>query len=100
MAYKIVWTEEARSAYRQIIQYLETYFFDKEIIRFIEHTLRKITFIESNPRMYRRSQKANNIHYTNILRRILLVYRVMPRKKVVQINLFWDGRRNPKKFRY
>ena len=100
MAYKIVWTEEARSAYRQTIEYLETYFSDKEIIRFTKHTLRKIAFIESNPRTYRRSQKANNIHYTNILRRVLLVYRVMPHKKVVQIILFWDGRRNPKKFKY
>lgn len=100
MAYEVIWTDETRKTYRQIIDYLEIYFSYKEIIRFIEHTLRKIAFIESNPGMYRRSQKASNVYYTNILRRVLLVYRVMPRKKVVQKIVFWDGRRNPKKFKY
>jgi hypothetical protein len=45
MACKVIWTEEARNAFRQIISYLEQNFSEKEIIRFIEHTGKKIAFL-------------------------------------------------------
>jgi len=75
MAYKITWFDEAITSFETSNDYLKTYFTDKEISKFIEATSDKLRLIENNPNSYRRSSPFNNIYYTNILRKVILVYR-------------------------
>ena len=100
MAYKVKWSDEAIISFEGSIKYLETNFSNREINNFIKATNDKIKFIESNPLMYRKSSRTDNIHYTNILGKVILVYRIKPRFKVVELIHFWDGRQNPKDLRY
>jgi plasmid stabilization system protein ParE len=99
MAFKVIWTEEAIKSFESVIDYLQTYFTEKEIAKLVNATNDKIGFIEINPLMYRKSRRFKNLHYTNILRKVILVYRFNPRLKVVELIHFWDGRQDPKKFK-
>lgn len=99
MAYEVVWTKEAEISFQQIVDYLTTNFTEKEVTRLVNTTQDKITLIQFNPYSYRKSGKFRNIHYTIILRKTLLVYKIKPRLKMVELIHFWDGRQNPKKFR-
>ncbi len=99
MAYEIIWSDEAIYSFDKRIKYLEINFSEKEIIRFAKATLKKLELIEANPGAYRKSSRNTNIHYTNILGRVILVYRVKPRAKIVELIHFWDGRQNFGRFR-
>lgn len=100
MAYEIVWTPEARRTFFGVIEYLQTSFSEREINRFVERCDMKIDLIITNPNIYRRSSKVSNVHFSNILGKVLIVYQVMPRKKQIVIIKFWDGRQNPNDFKY
>lgn len=99
MAYEIRWSDEAAISLQSSLDYVESHFTTKEITRFINAVDSKIKLIEFNPFMYRRSSRFPGLHYTNILGKVLLVYRVMPKQKIVELIHFWDGRQNPEKFK-
>lgn len=99
MAYKIVWSNEAAISFQASLDYLESRFTSKEIMRFINATNEKIKLIEFDPFMYRKSSRFQSLRYTNVLGKVLLVYRVRPKQKIVELIHFWDGRQNPKKFK-
>lgn len=67
MAYKIVWTNEAAISFQASLDYLESRFTSKEIIRFINAANEKIKLIEFDPFMYRKSSRFQSLRYTNVL---------------------------------
>jgi plasmid stabilization system protein ParE len=99
MAYKVIWSDEAITSFESSIKYLETNFSGREINNFTKATNDKVRLIGINPLMYRKSSRHSDIHYTNILGKVILVYRIQPRTKVVELIHFWDGRQNPKRFK-
>lgn len=99
MACKVVWSDEAINSFEIIIDYLKTNFTEKEILSFIKATNDKLRLIENNPLMCRQSLRFRNVHFTNILQKVILVYRFKPHSQVAELIHFWDGRRNPKRFR-
>lgn len=99
MVKEIIWTERAHRSSENIIDYLLTYFSEREVSRFISKVNDKIGFIASNPRMYPPAVKRKNIHSTSILRRTKMFYQYYPRKKSIAILLFWDMRQDPKRLK-
>jgi plasmid stabilization system protein ParE len=98
MAYQIIWTDEAKDSFQYIIDYLQYKFTDREVTRFILAFEAKINLIKMSPDSYRRSKHSSNVHYTNILRKTILVYRIKQDAGFVELIHFWDARRNPDLF--
>ena len=71
-----------------------------EIRNFIKQTNLKITSIELNPKLYRRSEKYPRIRRVSINKNITLFYRYFPTKKEVTLLTFWNTNQDPKKLKY
>ena len=97
MVKEVVWTDEAVSAFRIIIQYLESEWSKAEVIAFITATDRIIDYISERPRMFRKTG-IRNVHEAMITPHNLLIYRI--KGSSIQLITFWDTRRNPKRKKF
>ena len=93
----IYWTPTARKTYFRLLDYLETTWTEKEIQNFINEVENLLDQIAKNPEMFKMSGKKKNIRKGFITKHIALYYRVMPKKKELQLLLFWDNRQDPNK---
>lgn len=91
------WTPEAITTFDGIINYLEKYWSEKEVDKFILATDRVIRFISVFPRMFRSTNK-KNIHEALVTSHNLLIYKVCPTH--IDILTFWDTRQYPLKKKY
>ena len=88
MAIIIKWSDEARKTFDDNINYLIKEWGENEIRNFIKQTNLKITSIELNPKLYRRSEKYPRIRRVSINKNITLFYRYFPTKKEVTLLTF------------
>lgn len=100
MAIIIKWSDEARKTFDDNINYLIKEWGENEIRNFIKQTNLKITSIELNPKLYRRSEKYPRIRRVSINKNITLFYRYFPTKKEVTLLTFWNTNQDPKKLKY
>jgi plasmid stabilization system protein ParE len=96
----IKWSDEARKTFDDNINYLIKEWGENEIRNFIKQTNLKITSIELNPKLYRRSEKYPRIRRVSINKNITLFYRYFPTKKEVTLLTFWNTNQDPKKLKY
>jgi plasmid stabilization system protein ParE len=94
MAYKIIWLPVAEKRYDEIIGYLQENWTDKEIANFIARTEEVLEVIQTNPDIYRRSEK-RDIRQALITKHNLLLYR--KRSNKIELITFFDTRQNPSK---
>jgi len=94
---KISWTPTARKTYFHVLDYLEKTWTDREIQNFINEVENLLDMIAKNPKMFEKSGKKKNIRKGFITKHNTLYYRVMPKKKELQLLLFWDNRQDLKK---
>lgn len=94
---RISWTPRARSTYFDILDYLENAWTEREIKNFITEVEHLLNQIKENPDMFEKSEKMKNIRKGFISKHNTLYYRVRPRKKEVQLLLFWNNRMDPGK---
>jgi plasmid stabilization system protein ParE len=94
MAKVVIWTPEAEETFDSVIEYLERRWTENEIDQFINSTNKIINLISEHPRMYRKTNKGN-VHEALITSHNLLIYKVYPSR--INLLLFWDTRRNPRK---
>jgi hypothetical protein len=66
----------------------------------VKRTMDILSHVAYDPEMFRKSEKGKNKHIVVITGKTTLYYRVKPRKKEVELLLFWDNRRNPEKIHY
>jgi plasmid stabilization system protein ParE len=97
---KISWTPTARKSYFYVLEYLEQSWTEKELYNFIIEVEKLLTQIAENPEMFQESSKKKNIRKGFITKHNALYYRVKPRKKELQLLVFWDNRQNPEKLDY
>lgn len=100
MAIVIKWSDEAVKTFDDNINYLVTEWSENEIINFIKQTNLKITSIELNPKLYRRSEKYPHVRRVGINKNITLFYQYFPSKKEVTLLTFWNNSQDPKKLKY
>ncbi|MEN9522105.1 MAG: hypothetical protein RL065_482 [Bacteroidota bacterium] len=96
MAYKIVWAPLASETFDHVIDYLENRWTKKEISNFITRTEDIISILKINPYAFRKSLKAN-IHEVLITKHNLLIYQIDTKNYRVELLVFFDTRRHPKK---
>jgi plasmid stabilization system protein ParE len=100
MVKEVVWTDSAEKSYWQVVDYLLKEFGNNVVSDFVNTVHNKIELISSNPFLFRKSSTVKNVFITVIHKRLTLTYRYRPRKKRIELLVFWDTRQNPAKFRY
>ena len=97
---KISWTPKARRTYFEVIDHLEKDWTEREIRNFINEVDHLLEQIKQNPEMFEESRKKKNVRKGLVTKQNTLYYQVRPRKKELQLLLFWDNRQNPGKLAY
>lgn len=100
MAYKIIWSSEAKLTYLSIINYLEDNWTEKEIISFVDRVHNKLNLLSVQPAIGKVHKKKYRIHKTLVHKRVSLVYHIRPLKKEIVLLTFWDDRQDPGKLRH
>ena len=94
MVKEIRWTQEANDTFENVIKYLDQHWTEKETSKFILSTNKVIDFIAEYPNMFRKTTK-RNVHEALITPHNLLIYKIYPNH--IDLLLFWDTRKNPRK---
>jgi len=92
--YKILWTDHALEELSETIQYLETFFSEKEINRLANKIEETITLISQNPLLFPVSD-TKNVRKINLLKFNTIYYRI--KNDTVEIISFFSNRQNPEK---
>ena len=100
MVYKIRWSSLAIETYISNIEYLETSFTKKEILRFINTVKRRLVLLSANPNLGLATNKRKNVRKTVIHRRVVLFYRPKIRSKEIELIRFWATRQNPRRLKF
>ena len=100
MAYKVIWSAEARHAYLSVIDDLHTEWSEKEIINFVTRVDYKLDLLCTQPNLGAVHKRKYNIYKTVIHKHTSLVYHVKPIKKEIVLLTFWDSRQNPSKLKH
>ena len=97
---EISWTPTARKNYLNVLDYLDKTWTEREVQNFINKVDNLLDQIKQNPRMFEESKKKKNVSKGLISKHNTLYYRVKPRKKELQLLMFWDNRQDPKKLKF
>jgi len=94
------WTHQAVKSFNKNIEWLEKHWTIKEIENFINDTEIIIKKIAQNPAIFAQSEKKKTIRKGSINKIVSIFYRIHPKKKSIDILLFWDNRQNPDNLKY
>ncbi len=93
--YKIIWSDEALTNLDAILKYLEIYWTEKEIKRFLNNLDKRIKLISLNPLIFPSTLRSNNIRKSVLSKQTSIFYRVS--KDQIEIISIFDTRQNPDK---
>jgi len=96
----IFWTPKARYTYFKVLDHLEKEWTEREIQNFINEVDHLLNQIKQNPEMFEESRKKRYVRKGFISKHITLYYREKPRKKELQLLIFWDNRQDPENLTY
>jgi len=93
---KIVWTQKALSSYFIILDYLQAEWGAKVLQDFIIKTEHILNQILEYPKMHESSEQFRNVRKAFLTKHNLLFYKIKPRKKEIELLIFWDTRQDSK----
>ena len=97
---KISWTPTARKTYFEVLDHLDRNWTIKEVENFINEVEHLLEQIKSNPEMFQASRKKKNVRKGLITKHNTLYYRIKPKKRELELIIFWDNRKDPGKSTY
>jgi plasmid stabilization system protein ParE len=97
MALKIVWTKRAIARYDRIVTYLEEQWTEKEVRDFIQQTEEFFKLLKEYPKMLQKTEKHKNGYRGPINKLIILTYRIMPGKQLIELINIRPARKKPLK---
>ncbi|MDR0793689.1 MAG: type II toxin-antitoxin system RelE/ParE family toxin [Chitinophagaceae bacterium] len=97
---KIFWTDNAKATFNNIVEYLRQEWTEREVEQLVNRTEKMLATLKRYPEMCRPSAKRKNIRIGVLDKHTQLVYHYKPRKKQIEILLFWGMRQNPSNFNY
>ena len=97
---KIIWLPKAQSSFKNIADYLIENWTEKEVNKFVGETNKLLETIKNQPKTFVATEKDKDVRKGLVNKHVSLFYKIKPRKKLIELLLFWDNRRNPKKRRY
>jgi len=96
----VIWTKRALKTFFEVADYLQNEWGTTVMESFTAKAQKVIEQIEEMPNMFEVSTKYKNVRKGFINEHNTLYYRVKPRKKEIELLIFWDNRQNPKKLQY
>jgi plasmid stabilization system protein ParE len=100
MVEKVIWQAKAKSSLKAIVDYLNETFSPDVSEDFIDSVEIKINRICAQPKMGQQTDAVRNIYKTVLHRRTVIYYRYRPRKKQIELLVFWQTRQNPRRLKY
>jgi len=97
MALRIKWSPRAKKRYEEILDYLASYWTEKEIREFMNRTESVLKTVELHPLGFQASARGN-ARRAVIGKQNSMLYRVT--KTHIYLITFWDNRQDPKKSKY
>jgi len=94
-SYKLIWSEEALTNLKGIIDYLESRWTIKEIKKFAQLLDKQLKLIEDNPYLFAKSDKSEGMRKSVLSRQTTIYYRIINYE--IHIITLFDNRQNPKK---
>ncbi len=96
----IIWTQRALKTYFKVSDYLQKEWGNKKVENFAGEVEKTTHRIKENPYMFEASRKYKNVRKGFITEHNTMFYRVKPRKKEIEILIFWDNRQDDTKKPY
>lgn len=93
--YKLIWSDEALFNLKEIINYLENRWTQREIKKFSQLLDRQLKLIEDNPYLFAESQNSNGLRKSVLSKQTTIYYRIQDNE--IQIMTLFDNRQDPKK---
>jgi plasmid stabilization system protein ParE len=97
---EILWTELAKATFHKITEYLRSEWTEKEVELFINRTEKFLSTLKRYPEMCRPSLKRKNVRIGILNKHTQLIYHYKPKKKQIEVLLFWSMKQNPAKLKY
>ena len=97
---EICWTDSAKISFSKIVDYLKQAWSEKEVEKFVTRTEEMLLLLKRYPEMCRPSLKRKNVRIGILDKHTQLIYHYKPRKKQIEILLFWGTKQNPSKLKY
>lgn len=85
MALKIVWTPQAENGLNKIIDYLEKEWTIMEILNLEQSINDFLKRISKYPKICPQTEKFNNVHKGLVDKNNYIIYRIQPKKKLIEI---------------
>ncbi len=96
----VIWSERALKTYFKVADYLQEEWGEAVLDNFITKVDSLIELIQEMPTMFELSRKYKNVRKGFVTEHNTLYYRVKPRKKEIELLIFWDTRQDSKKRPY
>ena len=97
MALNIFWTTRAKDGLQNVIDYLEEYWTEKEILNLEKNLTDLLDKIVEYPEMCPKTSKHKRVYKGLIDKNNYIVYKVKPRKKTIDIINFRGTKQKPLK---
>jgi plasmid stabilization system protein ParE len=95
----IIWSQKAGETFQRNIDYLKDNWTQAEVDKFISRVFQYLKVLSNEPFIARKTYKTKNTYIGVIIPHISVVYRVKPKKSVLEIVTFIDNRQSLKKNR-
>ena len=95
--YKLIWTEEALNGLKEIIDYLERKFSEKDVKKFVKKFDKQIEIIKSKPETFSFSPKSKTVRRAIVAKLTSIYYRIDG--DVINLVTIYDNRKDPKNLR-
>ncbi len=95
--YKLLWTSKSIDDLKNIIDYLEKQWTEKEIKKFIKILDNRLELIKTNPKLFPQTYKRKNVRKSVLTKQIVLYYKT-ENETIIILTLF-DTRQNPQKLK-
>ena len=93
--YKLIWSDEALNNLKDIIDYLENRWTERQIKKFAQLLDKQLKLIEENPYLFSQTARSNGLRKAVLSSQTTIYYRITDND--VRIITLFDNRQNPNK---
>ena len=97
---EILWSDSAKVSFNKIVDYLRKEWTDREVEKFVQRTVEWLATLKRYPEMCRPSTKRKNVRIGILDKHSQIIYHYKPKKKEIELLLFWSMKQNPVQFKY
>ena len=95
----IIWSQKAGETFQRNIDYLRNNWTQTEVDNFVAKVFQYLDILRAEPFIARRTYKTKNTYIGVIIPHISVIYRIKPKKGLLELVTFIDNRQSLKKNR-